>query len=371
MLDRDSKKLEVLKADLPESPLGKHLAIDIDLTDSKKIYELVRQVPQLDAIINNAGMSSPSGLPLVSQNNVDLERVLALNLHAPAHLVEALSSKLTAGARIVNVASGAGMHAVPWRGAYSPSKAGLIAQTQALAIERPDLCVNVLCPGFVRTALVEGLINSGRLDFGKAVAKIPLGRMAEPDEIARALCFLATPGAAPISGSAIVIDGGSSSYGGVAELERASGNKPPLDTPLNLSIFGAEGDWNLLNRSCEADLSYDACLDVTPLYAHSGMLQQTVLSAATRFFSRHKKNSSLTLLLPHDDDFSWKEIADSRAAQMMVTTLACEWGSYALRINALIVNRNISPRHVYPLVEFVSGAQAQFMTGQNLVLRNN
>src|SRR5690606_4018111 len=144
------------------------------------------------AILNNAGATESSTLPLVEQDTERLERLLALNLAAPAAVVDACSHLLKPGARVVNVASGAGLAAIPWRGAYSPSKAGLIAQTFALAEARPDLCVSVLAPGFVRTELVEGLIQAGRLKPEGAVAKIPLGRMAAPAEMAQALFFLAS-----------------------------------------------------------------------------------------------------------------------------------------------------------------------------------
>jgi hypothetical protein len=140
-------------------------------------------------------------------------RLLAFNLHAPAAVIDACTALLKPGARVVNVSSGAGLHAIPWRGAYSPSKAGLIAQTRALAQARPDLCVTVLAPGFVRTELVDGLIQAGRLKPEGAVAKIPLGRMAAPAEMAQALYFLATPGARPLSGQ-IRRNGGSSIYDG-------------------------------------------------------------------------------------------------------------------------------------------------------------
>ena len=72
----------------------------------------------------------------MSQTDADLEPLIKLNYVAPADLIQALNPCFKPGARIVNVASGAGLRAIPWRGAYSASKSGLIAQSQALAKER-------------------------------------------------------------------------------------------------------------------------------------------------------------------------------------------------------------------------------------------
>ncbi|WP_423460399.1 SDR family NAD(P)-dependent oxidoreductase [Ottowia sp. VDI28] len=180
LVDRNAEALQQLGRSLPTPASAVHVLRTIDLTSQEQIASLGEGTPALDAILNNAGMSDSSNTPLAEQDYAQLERLLALNLAAPAAVVNACAPLLKRGARIVNVASGAGLHAIPWRGAYSPSKAGLIAQTKALAQARPDWCVTVLAPGFVRTELLDGLIQAGRLDPVNAVSKIPLGRMASP-----------------------------------------------------------------------------------------------------------------------------------------------------------------------------------------------
>ncbi|WP_240669345.1 SDR family NAD(P)-dependent oxidoreductase [Achromobacter spanius] len=229
LVDRNAEALDALLTALRSEHAGSdHLARVADLTDPEQINALADDVPPLDAIINNAGMTDASNLPAVEQADDNWQRLLDLNLHAPARLLRALHGRLTRHARIVNVASGAGLRAIPLRGAYSPSKAGLIAQTQALAQAHPERRVSVLCPGFVQTELVDGLIASGRLDPVRAVAKIPLGRLAAPEEIACALAFLASDHAALVSGGRLSVDGGSSVFGGSQAYAPAASRKRPV-----------------------------------------------------------------------------------------------------------------------------------------------
>ena len=144
LVDHNEQALHALGRTLPSPASAAHVLRTVDLTDAEQVASLRDGTPALDAILNNAGMSDASNTPLAEQAPAQMARLLALNLAAPAALVDACTHLLKPGARIVNVASGAGLHAIPWRGAYSPSKAGLIAQTRALAATRPDWCVTVL-----------------------------------------------------------------------------------------------------------------------------------------------------------------------------------------------------------------------------------
>lgn len=367
LVDRDAEGLARLLAELPAPPEGTHQSCVVDLTVPADIQALAARVPALDALVNNAGLSDSRNIPLAEQGAADLERLLALNLHAPAALVQALAPRLGPGARIVNVASGAGLRAIPWRGAYSPSKAGLIAQTQALARARPDWCATVLSPGFVRTELVEGLIAAGRLRPEGALAKIPLGRMADPEEMAAALVFLASPAAAPLSGQVLAVDGGSSVYGGSQTLPLATLAPLPLPTPLALTVEGRVPDLALPPPTATA-VAYAACLDATPFQALPGQRLQAVHAAAVRFAARHPQQASLTLLLPSPAPVDWSQAGDAAASRMLVATLACEWSACALRINALEVPPDLPPAQLAPVVEFIAGARAQYLTGQTLSL---
>ena len=361
LVDRNAPALRALQAELPVLAGDGHLARVTDLTDAAQIAALADGMPCLDAIINNAGMTDSSNRPTVEQTDEDWQRLLDLNLHAPARVVNALRGSLVPGARIVNVASGAGLRAIPWRGGYSPSKAGLIAQSRALAQADPDLLVTVLCPGYVHTELVAGLIASGRLDPRRAVAKIPLGRLADPDEIACALAFAASAQAKPLAAGLLCVDGGSSVYGGSQTYAPAASEKHiDMDAPLSLTV---RGDWPTPQDSA-ASGGYPAVLDATVLSSTPGRRLTAALHAARRFDVDGP--ASLTLLLPGGEGLAWEHAGDHAAARMLVASLACEWGPAARRINAVLVAPGITPDALAPLLRFVAGAQAQYLTGQVL-----
>lgn len=365
LVDRNAAALEALLTALrSEGAAVDHLARVADLTDPDQIHALADGLPPLDAIINNAGMTDASNLPAVAQADDNWQRLLDLNLHAPARLLRALHGRLTRHARIVNVASGAGLRAIPMRGAYSPSKAGLIAQTQALARAHPELRVSVLCPGFVQTELVDGLIASGRLDPVRAVGKIPLGRLAAPEEIACALAFLASDHAALVSGGRLSVDGGSSVFGGSQAYAPSAIAPASCDTPLSLTVHG---HWPAL-RSTQVTDGYPAVIDVTVLNSPPGARLAATLAAARRHGSGDAPGS-LTLLLPRAADTDWEHAGDDAAARMLIATLACEWGPRARRINAVEVASAEPNAALSPLLRFVSGAQAQYLTGQTLCTR--
>ena len=162
LLDTDADSMARVIDTLP-GRAARHRAIPIDLTDAAQVSALADLDRPIDAVINNAGRTASANQSLIEQATGEMDSLLALNLLAPAAVTGAVDRLLTPGARVVNVASGAGLRAIPYRGLYSATKAGLIEQTLALARARPDLAVSVVCPGFVRTDLVDALIAAGRL----------------------------------------------------------------------------------------------------------------------------------------------------------------------------------------------------------------
>jgi 3-oxoacyl-[acyl-carrier protein] reductase len=376
LVDADAAALERVEALWPagaERPLG----LVADLTDAARIERLRQEVPPLDALINNAGMSAGGAEATSGHDDGCAARLLALNLAAPARVVQACAPHLRPGARVVNVASGAGLRAIPWRGLYSPSKAGLIGQSRALAHARPDWTVTTLAPGFVRTELVQRLIDGGRLDPAQAVSKIPMGRMAEPEEMAEALCFLASPGARVLTGQLLVLDGGSSVCGGSQPLP--PGERPPLafDAPLRPRCeavreplwHAALHRWARSHASHPGSMGYAGVVDARALDAQPGARLDAVLDAARSFRSHHAALASLTLLMPAPEPgLDWQMAGDADAARMLVATLAGEWGSHALRINALELPRDLAPDACLPLLDYMAGPRAQFLTGQVLRL---
>ncbi len=356
LVDRNADALQTLANELG-APHEHRVA---DLTDPAQIANLTDGLPLLDALINNAGMTDDSNQPVIAQDPAAWQRLLDLNLHAPARLLLALRERLLHGARIVNVASGAGLRAIPWRGAYSPSKAGLIAQTRAMARDFPAYRFTVLCPGFVRTELVAALIEAGRLDPARAVAKIPLGRLGEPEEIGCALAFLASAGAVALDADMLAVDGGSSVFGGSQAYPPSPRAPLPCDTPLTLRV---QGPWDGPPVECAAG-GYAAVLDTRVLTRPPGQQLDAIVQAARQ--AANSGPGSLTLLLPQIRSDDWESAGERAAARMLISTLACEWGPSGARINAVEVAAGAGPDTYLPLLRFVAGAQAQYLTGQTL-----
>jgi NAD(P)-dependent dehydrogenase (short-subunit alcohol dehydrogenase family) len=117
--------------------------------------------------------------------------------------------------KIINIASVNGILAFPERVCYSCAKAGVIQLTKVLGCEwaRYNINVNAIAPGYVKTYLVEELAEKGTLDVEELATRTPLGRLAEPEEIAAAVIFLASEESKYMEGHTIVIDGGWTAYG--------------------------------------------------------------------------------------------------------------------------------------------------------------
>jgi 3-oxoacyl-[acyl-carrier protein] reductase len=135
--------------------------------------------------------------------------VLRVNLDGAFHCSRAALRAMIGGrhGRIVNLISPAAFLGKPGAANYAAAKAALIALTKTLAGEaaRHGITVNALCPGYVETELISGMPEGER---AAAIARIPAGRFAAPDEIADAALFLASARAAYITGTTLVVDGG-------------------------------------------------------------------------------------------------------------------------------------------------------------------
>ena len=111
---------------------------------------------------------------------------------------------------IVNLGSIAALAGIPARNAYGAAKAGILSMTRSMACEwaRSGVRVNAVAPGYVRTARVDRLALEGVLDLRALESRTPMGRMAEPSEIAEAIAFLASERAGFITGTTLNVDGG-------------------------------------------------------------------------------------------------------------------------------------------------------------------
>jgi NAD(P)-dependent dehydrogenase (short-subunit alcohol dehydrogenase family) len=164
-----------------------------------------------DVLVNNAGISMIA--PAEALSAADYRRVLEVNLVAPFLLAKAFGAMMLAqrSGSIINVSSVAGLVAVADRAAYNASKHGLIGLTRTLAAEwgGRGVRVNAVCPGWVKTEMDVADQAGGSYTDADIEGRVPMARFASPDDIAKAIAFLADPQESGfVNGHALAVDGG-------------------------------------------------------------------------------------------------------------------------------------------------------------------
>jgi NAD(P)-dependent dehydrogenase (short-subunit alcohol dehydrogenase family) len=198
----------VIGLDIAEAP-G---VVQCDVTDPEQARAAVAAAGPLDVVANVAGMVRLSHLADVTMDS--WQRHLDLNLTAPFVISQAaLPTLLERKGCIVNVASIAGLKGQAYTAAYCASKAGLVMLTKSMALElaKQGVRVNCVCPGGVDTPLVGGVAASMPPDLDwSLMARLDnvLPGFSHPSEIAEAIAYLASDAARTITGTALVIDGG-------------------------------------------------------------------------------------------------------------------------------------------------------------------
>jgi NAD(P)-dependent dehydrogenase (short-subunit alcohol dehydrogenase family) len=170
------------------------------------VTRTVERFGSCDILVNNAG-TNPSAGPLMEVDLGAVDKTWAVNLRAPLLWVRAAyrASMAKGGGSVVNVSSVGGLRPSPITGAYNISKAGLVHMTRQLALElAPEIRVNAVAPGVVKTRLSEMLWA----DEPAAARMHPLGRLGTPEDIARAIVFLASDAADWMTGVTLPVDGG-------------------------------------------------------------------------------------------------------------------------------------------------------------------
>jgi NAD(P)-dependent dehydrogenase (short-subunit alcohol dehydrogenase family) len=180
----------------------------------EQIHDLFRDVEQahgrLDILVNNAATNPHFG-PIVDTDLAAFQKVVDVNIRG-YFFMSAQGAKLMAkngGGAIVNVASVGGIVPGEYMGIYSISKAAVISMTKAFAKEcgAMKVRVNALCPGVTDTKFASALVKNEAIRK-QATARIPLRRIAEPEEMAGAVLYLVSPAASYTTGTALVVDGG-------------------------------------------------------------------------------------------------------------------------------------------------------------------
>lgn len=206
---RDQADADRVAAELGGGATG----IAADVTTEEGAARLIAAASErlggLDGLVNNAGIAHID--PTLELSAEKWSRVLELNLTAPFLCSREAARVMLAGngGAIVNVLSIAGLTGLPGRAAYSATKAGLLGLTRSLAVEwGPQVRVNAVAPGYVRTELLEELRDAGKVDFDRVEGRVPAGRLAEPADVGAAIAFLLSPAAAYVTGETLAVDGG-------------------------------------------------------------------------------------------------------------------------------------------------------------------
>ncbi|MEM0020669.1 MAG: SDR family NAD(P)-dependent oxidoreductase [Fervidicoccaceae archaeon] len=193
--------------------------IKLDVSDESSVKQVVNSVVEkfggIDVLINNAGIEPPPA-SILETSTEWFDKVMNVNLKGIWFMIKYVAPHMISrgGGSIVNIASVAGIKPLAGAFPYSVSKAGVIMLTKLSALElgKYKIRVNAVAPGWVRTPMVERAAKASNLtleQFEKVNSqRIPLGRFAEPNEIANLVAFLASEDSSYMNGSVVVIDGG-------------------------------------------------------------------------------------------------------------------------------------------------------------------
>lgn len=200
---------------LIEKAGGEALFLEADVTQPKDLARLVKGAVgafgRIDCAFNNAGIEGEMQ-PLASLSEGNWQSIIDTNLRGVALCLKHEFNLMgpTGGGAIVNCASVAGLIGIAGASAYVASKHGVVGLTKTAALEgaKLGLRVNAVCPGVIKTPMIDRLIASNP-DMQAALRALhPLGRFGEPEEVAEAVVFLCSDKSSFITGQALAVDGG-------------------------------------------------------------------------------------------------------------------------------------------------------------------
>jgi NAD(P)-dependent dehydrogenase (short-subunit alcohol dehydrogenase family) len=190
---------------------GRHRVVTGDVTDPDVVLRAAtaaRESGGVKVLMNVAGVTGPAG-PVESLTREDIDRVLSVNVAGPTLMIGALLPLMSRGSSVVNFSSAIGLVGGADQAVYSASKHAVVGLTKSTALDVAPrgIRVNCLCPGVVDTPMSAAAGDQAGLREAWA-AMHPLGRFAQPEEIAVVAAWLCSPEASFITGAAIPVDGG-------------------------------------------------------------------------------------------------------------------------------------------------------------------
>jgi 3-oxoacyl-[acyl-carrier protein] reductase len=203
----NAEKLEAFRASLG----GDHVAIPCNLGDKDSVEALIpaalEKLGQIDILVNNAGVTRDN--LAMRMKDEEWNEVIRINLEAAFRLMRAAAKPMMKArfGRIITITSVVGATGNPGQMNYAASKAGLVGMSKALAAELAsrNVTVNCVAPGFIATAMTDGLPDAQKEALN---ARIPMGRMGEGNDIGAAVAYLASREAGYVTGHTVHVNGG-------------------------------------------------------------------------------------------------------------------------------------------------------------------
>ncbi len=207
----------------------------VDVTDAAAVEATIAAAASamggIDLLVNNAGVGWMH--PFVDTSPEKWQRVIDVNLSGTSNCLRSAIPFLRQGAgSVINVASISGVRPSAGEAPYAASKAGVVAMTASLALELgPEIRVNAVSPGPIDTGLLRPLFERYSSEKERYAAATPLGRIAEPEDVADVIVFLCSDLARFLTGQNLVVDGGITLHGSSVDgmLELIASNKDRLD----------------------------------------------------------------------------------------------------------------------------------------------